>query len=160
MRITRDPLLNKSNFISGAANASWHQEVLAAADRARGHIKHFLNGLLETENAEAEVLIVASGTAVAQSREALRDLRLAGINAGLIKIKSIRPFPYEELAAVTARAEKIVIPEFNANGWLAREVKAALDRNYRVTSGPRVFGGMSMPPELIVEAVRGHVRTP
>lgn len=160
MRITRDPLLNKSNFISGAANASWHQEVLAAADRARRHIKHFLNGLLETENAEAKVLIVASGTAVAQSREALRDLRLAGINVGLIKIKSIRPFPYEELAAVTAHAKKIVVPEFNANGWLAREVKAALDRNHRVTSGPRVFGGMSMPPELIVEAVRGHVRTP
>jgi pyruvate ferredoxin oxidoreductase alpha subunit len=35
IRTVRDPLLNKSNFISYAANASWHQEVLAALERAR-----------------------------------------------------------------------------------------------------------------------------
>ena len=154
IRVTRDPLLNKSNFISGAANASWHQEVLAAAERSRKHIRRFLGGLLEIDNADADILLVASGTAVAQSREALRQLRAAGVDAGLIKIKSIRPFPHEELVAATDHARLILVPEFNAGGWLAREVRAALDRNSRVVAAPRVFGGMSMPPGLIVEAVR------
>ncbi len=159
MRITRDPLLNKSNFISGAANASWHQEVLAAADRARKHVRHFLGGLLETENAPAKIQLVASGTAVSQCREVLRLLKREGIEAGLIKIKSIRPFPEEELAAATEAAELILVPEFNAGGWLGREVKAALDRNRRVVCGPRVFGGMSMPPGLIVETVKEALRS-
>lgn len=158
MRITRDPLLNKSNFISGSANASWHQEVLAAADRARKHVAHYLGGLLEVENPKAEILIVASGTAVSQGREALRILHAKGIDAGLVKIKSIRPFPEEELIAATGHARLIVVPEFNANGWLAREVKATLDHNSRVVAGPRVFGGMSMPPWLIVKEIETALR--
>ncbi len=153
MRVTRDPLLNKSNFVSGAANASWHQEVLAAAERARPHINHYLGGTIEVENPEAEVLIIASGTAVSQSREALRLLSAQGVNAGLVKVRSIRPFPTDEIIAATEHARLIVVPEFNAGGWLAREVKAALDHNSRVVAGPRVFGGMSMPPGLIVSAV-------
>lgn len=154
MRIVRDPLLNKSNFISYAANASWHQEVIAAADRARKYIKHYLNGLIEVENPEAEIFVAASGTAVSQGREALRVLQREGIEAGLIKIKSIRPFPVEELVEVTAKAKIIVVPEFNAGGWLAREIKASLDHNSRVIDGPRVFGGMTMPVELIVDTVK------
>ncbi len=159
MRITRDPLLNKSNFISGAANASWHQEVIAAAERARRHLRKYLGGLLEVENPKAKIMIVASGTAVSQSREALRLLRAEGIEAGLVKIKAIRPFPEAELAEATADADLIVVPEFNAGGWLGREVKAALDNNRRVLSAPRVFGGMSMPPGLIVEAIKGRLAT-
>jgi pyruvate ferredoxin oxidoreductase alpha subunit len=156
MRIVRDPLLNKSNFISYAANASWHQEILAAADRARKYIKRWLGGLLEVENPAAGIFIAASGTAVSQSREALRVLRQQGIEAGLIKIKSIRPFPTEEIVEAAAGVDLIVVPEYNAGGWLAREIKAALDCSSRVVAGPRVFGGMTMPVELIVaEVMRG-----
>ncbi|MHB8172552.1 MAG: transketolase C-terminal domain-containing protein [Thermincolia bacterium] len=154
MRMVRDPLLNKSNFISYAANASWHQEILGAADRARKYINRYLGGLLEVENPEARIFIAASGTAVSQSREALRVLHQEGIEAGLIKIKSIRPFPTEEMVEATANADLIVVPEFNAGGWLAREIKATLDHNSRVMAGPRVFGGMTMPVELIVNEVK------
>lgn len=158
MRTVRDPLLNKSNFISYAANASWHQEILAAAERARKYIDRFMGGLLEVENSSAKTFIVASGTAVAQSREALRVLQDDGIDVGLIKIKSIRPFPTQEIIKATSQAELIVVPEFNANGWLAREIKATLDNNNRVIAGPRVFGGMTMPKELIVDEVKNARR--
>jgi len=153
IRITRDPLLNKSNFISYSANASWHQEVLAASERARKYLNRYLNGLLEVEKPEAKLMFAASGTAVSQCREAIRLLGNMGIEAGLIKIKSIRPFPEEEIRKATEKAEVIFVPEFNAGGWLAREIKAALDYNSRVVAGPRVFGGMTMPPEMIVDVV-------
>lgn len=154
MRITRDPLLNKSNFISYAANASWHQEVIAAADRARRHIREHLGGLLQVENPDAKIFIAASGTAVSQGREALQELRREGLDVGLIKITSIRPFPEAEIEDATKNAQLIVVPEFNAGGWLAREIKAAIGDNKRVVAGPRVFGGMSMPKELIIKEVR------
>lgn len=153
IRITRDPLLNKSNFISYSANASWHQEVLAASERARPYLNRYLNGLLEVEKPEAKLMLAASGTAVSQCREAIRQLDAMGIEAGLIKIKSIRPFPEEEIREATKKAELIFVPEFNAGGWLAREIKASLDYNSRVVAGPRVFGGMTMPPSIIVDEV-------
>lgn len=153
IRVTRDPLLNKSNFISYSANASWHQEVLAASERSRKYLNLYLNGLLEVENPGAKLMLAASGTAVSQCREAIRLLNNKGIEAGLIKVKSIRPFPEEEIREATEKAELIFVPEFNAGGWLAREIKASLDCNSRVIAGPRVFGGMTMPPELIVDMV-------
>jgi pyruvate ferredoxin oxidoreductase alpha subunit len=158
MRIVRDPLLNKSNFISYAANASWHQEILAAAERARKYIDTYLHGLIAVENPSAKIMIVASGTAVSQSREALRALQDEGIDVGLIKVRSIRPFPTVEIQSATKNVEIIIVPEFNPGGWLAREIKACLDHNSRVIAGPRVFGGMTMPKELIVNEVKNALK--
>ena len=157
MRAVRDPLLNKSNFTSYAASASWHQEVLAAAERARKHIERYLGGLIEVDNPDADIMIVASGTAASQSREAIRVMaERDGVKAGLVKVKSVRPFPAEEIVRATARASTIVVPEFNAGGWLAREVKASIDNNSRVIAGPRVFGGMPLPAEVIIEEIKSN----
>ncbi|MDQ2085813.1 transketolase C-terminal domain-containing protein [Herbivorax sp. ANBcel31] len=157
MRVTRDPLLNKSNYISYAANASWHQEVLAAAERAKRHIEHYLGGLIEVSKPNAKILIAASGTAVSQSREAIRALEEEGIEVGLIKVKSIRPFPTKEIIEATENADIILVPEFNAGGWLCREIKACIDNNRRVVEGPRVFGGMTMPKEVIMDEIKNAI---
>jgi len=49
----------------------------------------------------------------------------------------------------------IVIPEFNYVGWLAREVATAIYGHSRakIIAGPHVYGGQSMPVELIVDEV-------
>jgi len=154
VRQTRDPLMNKSNFTSYAASASWHQEILAAAERARKHIDKFMGGLIEVSNPNAEIMIIASGTAASQSREAIKIMTNDGINVGLIKVKSVRPFPTKEIIAATEKAKLIAVPEFNAGGWLAREVKASLNNNDRVLAGPRVFGGMALPSEVIVNEIK------
>jgi pyruvate ferredoxin oxidoreductase alpha subunit len=98
-------------------------------------------------------MIVASGSAVSQSREAVRQAEERGLDVGLVKVKSIRPFPSQELTEAVSHAEKIVVPEFNYVGWLAKEVKAAIDRTDRVFPGPRVYGGMTMPTEMILDAI-------
>ncbi|MDR2591289.1 MAG: hypothetical protein LBC59_00585 [Chitinispirillales bacterium] len=154
VRQTRDPLMNKSNFTSYAASASWHQEILAAAERARKHIDRFMGGLTEVSEPNAEIMIIASGTAASQSREAIRSMKKDGITVGMIKVKSVRPFPTKEIIAATEKAKLIVVPEFNAGGWLAREVKASLNNNNRVIAGPRVFGGMALPSEVIAGEIK------
>ena len=45
-------------------------------------------------------------------------------------------------------------PHFNVIGWLAQEVKATIPDNHRVIAGPHVAGGMTMPAEVIVEAIQ------
>lgn len=153
-RYMKDPFVMKSNFISYAAHASWQQETLASAHRAKRHLKPYLKSFIEQENPNAPIQIVASGTAVAQSREAIMLLKEEGIEAGLVKIKMLRPFPADEIKAALANAKTIVIPEFNRTGWLAREVASVIPNNDRIIPGPRVFGGMTMPPDVIVQVVK------
>ncbi len=149
VRMMRDPFVMKSNYISYATHASWQQEVWAAIERSRKHTIRWMNGLIETENTDADVIIVASGTAVSQSREAIAMLEDEGLTVGLVKVKTLRPWPGEEIEEATKNAKHIVIPEFNVTGWLAREVKATVTNNERVHAGPHVCGGMTMPPEII-----------
>lgn len=154
-RMMRDPFVMKSNYISYMTHASWQQEVRAAIERSRKHTLAIMNGsLIETENLDRDILIVSSGTAVSQGREAIRLLEEEGIEVGLVKLKTIRPFPFEELKEATANAKTIFVPEFNVAGWLAREVKSVLPNNERVIAGPQVAGGMTMPSEVIVEEIK------
>ncbi len=157
IRQMRDPFVMKSNYISYAAHASWQQEIHAASERARKHIKKYLGGLIEVENGDADILIIASGTAVSQSREAIRRFRSEGVDVGLVKVKVIRPFPKEEIKALAENAKVIIVPEFNITGWLAEEIKALIKDNSKVVGAPRVYGGMTMPPELIIKEIRRHL---
>ncbi len=154
VRQMRDPFVLKSNFISYAAHASWQQEVHAAKERSIKHINKHLGGMLEVENGDAEIMIVTSGTAVSQSRDAIRRAKQEGLDVGLVKIKTIRPFPYEDIRKIVKKAKKVLVPEFNISGWLAKEIRASVEENYKIIGAPRVFGGMTMPPELILEEIR------
>lgn len=152
-RISRDAPVQKSNFISYQMHAAWQQEVWAAHERSRKWIGRYMGGLLEVINPDAEVMIVASGSAVSQSREAVRQAEEQGVKVGLIKIKSIRPFPTEELREACKNVKRIIIPEFNCVGWLNREVRTVLYGHSKaeILDGPRVFGGITMPTEMIME---------
>ena len=156
-RLQRDAPVQKSNFMSYNIHMVWQQEVWAATVRAKRYINYYMGGLLEIQDPGAEVLLVASGSAAAQSREAIRLLAEQGIRTGLIKIRVLRPFPTRELQEACAKAKLIVIPEYNYVGWMAKEVKATLfgevDPPPYIIGGPRVFGGMSMPVEMIVDTV-------
>jgi pyruvate ferredoxin oxidoreductase alpha subunit len=155
-RLSRDAPVQKSNFMAYNIHAVWQQEVWAAVERSRKYIELYMDGLIEACDVEgADVLLIASGSAAAQSREAIRVCTEKGIHAGLIKIRSIRPFPTEELRKLCAKAKLIVIPEFNYVGWLAKDVAAAIYgfSNAAIVRGPHVYGGMSMPVEMIVDEI-------
>jgi pyruvate ferredoxin oxidoreductase alpha subunit len=154
VRMMRDPFVMKSNYISYATHASWQQEVWAAVERSRKHTIAWLDGLIETENENADVLIVASGTAVSQGREAISILEDEGIQVGMVKVKTLRPWPGEEIREATKNAKHIIVPEFNITGWLAREIRATIPNSDRVYAGPHVFGGMTLPPEIIASDIK------
>jgi len=153
VRIARDAPIQKSNFISYQMHAAWQQEIHAAHERSRRWVKRYLGGLIEITNPDAETMIIASGSAVSQSREVLRQAQEMCRTVGLIKIKSLRPFPTEELREACKHAERIIVPEFNCPGWLNREVRATLYgfSGAEIADGPRVYGGITMPTELILE---------
>jgi pyruvate ferredoxin oxidoreductase alpha subunit len=155
-RLSRDAPVQKSNFMAYNIHAVWQQEVWAAVERSRKYINQYMGGLCTAENMEnADAVIIASGSACAQSREAVRLCADKGIKVGLIKVRSLRPFPTDELRKLCKDAKLIVIPEFNYVGWLAREVATAIygHSKAKIIAGPHVYGGQSMPVELIVDEV-------
>jgi pyruvate ferredoxin oxidoreductase alpha subunit len=155
-RLSRDAPVQKSNFMAYNIHAVWQQEVWAAVERSRKYINRYMGGLLTAENVEgADAIIIASGSAAAQSREAVRLCKEKGLKVGLIKVRSLRPFPTLELRQLCGNVKLIVVPEFNYVGWLAKEVATAIYgySKAKIIGGPRVYGGQSMPVELIVDEV-------
>lgn len=155
-RLSRDAPVQKSNFMAYNIHAVWQQEVWAAVERSRKYINKYMGGLCTAENVDgADAIIVASGSAAAQSREAIRLCADKNIKVGLIKIRSLRPFPTQELRQLCKNAKLIVIPEFNYVGWLAKDVATAIygHSKAKIIAGPHVYGGQSMPVELIVDEV-------
>ena len=157
VRMMRDPFVMKSNYISYATHASWQQEVWAAVERSRKHTIRWLDGLIEVDRPDAEILIVSSGTAVSQGREAQALLEEDGIEVGIVKVKTLRPWPEEEIRQATKNAKHIIVPEFNVTGWLAKEIRATIPDADRVYAGPHVCGGMTMPPEVIAADIKKHL---
>jgi pyruvate ferredoxin oxidoreductase alpha subunit len=152
-RLSRDAPIQKSNFISYHMHSSWQQEVFAAVERSAKYFDKYLNGCVEIINPDAEEFLVASGAAASQSREAVRQEGEQGRKVGMIKIKTIRPWPMRELLAALKNAKRILVPEFNQAGWLHKELCSTLYGRTKGTmiGGPRVYGGMTMPTEMILE---------
>jgi len=156
-RFLRDPFVMKSNYISYATHASWQFEIRSAIERSKPYARHFLEGLIHISGDEdAEIAFVACGTASQQAKEANRELEKLGIKTKVIKLRSIRPFPHDELLEAVQGVKHLFVPEFNVVGWLEKEVKSSLynkcDTN--IIGGPRVAGGMSMPAEAIIAEVQ------
>ncbi len=152
-RIQRDAPVQKSNFMSYLIHAVWQQEVWSANRRAMKWIYKYLGGPIEVVNPDAEVFIVASGCAAAQGREAQRYAEMEGLPVGLVKVKSLRPFPEKEIREALKKAKAVIVPEHNIVGWLAKEVKAVIPNSGIVVDGPRVYGGMTLPVELIMDEI-------
>jgi len=152
-RIQRDAPVQKSNFMSYLIHAVWQQEIWDSNKRSMKYIYEYLGGPIEVQDPDAEVFVVASGCAAAQAREAHRYAREEGLNVGFIKVKAIRPFPIDEIRAAVKNAKALIVPEHNIIGWLCKELKAAIPNSGIVVEGPRVYGGMTLPVELITAEI-------
>ncbi|CAA6806429.1 MAG: Pyruvate:ferredoxin oxidoreductase, alpha subunit (EC [uncultured Sulfurovum sp.] len=152
-RIQRDAPVQKSNFMSYLIHSVWQQEIWDCNKRAMKYIYEYLDGPIEVTNPNAKVMLVASGCAAAQAREANRYAEEEGLDVGFVKVRAIRPFPTDELNAALAGAECVIVPEHNIIGWLSKEVKAAIPNGGIVVEGPRVYGGMTLPVELIMTEI-------
>jgi pyruvate/2-oxoacid:ferredoxin oxidoreductase alpha subunit len=79
---------------------------------------------------DAEVLVVCTGTAASTARVAVETLRDEGERAGLVKIKTFRPFPGEEILAELKGKKKVAVIDRNfspgAQGIWAQELRSVL----------------------------------
>jgi pyruvate ferredoxin oxidoreductase alpha subunit len=152
-RIQRDAPVQKSNFMSYLIHSVWQQEIWDSNQRAMKYIYQYLGGPIEVINPGSDVMLVASGCAAAQAREANRYAEEEGLSVGFVKVKCIRPWPTDEIREALKDAKAVIVPEHNIVGWLCKEIKACIPNGGIVLEGPRVYGGMTLPVELIMTEI-------
>ncbi|MBW7864768.1 MAG: pyruvate ferredoxin oxidoreductase [Candidatus Hydrogenedentes bacterium] len=121
------------------------RETIAAVDAEYALVTGRSHGglLWEDRAGDAEVLFVAAGSIASEATVAVDQLRDEGIAAGVVGIRSYRPFPGVELRAALRRAKLVLVFDkslsYGNEGPICADLKAAL------------YGGQVQP------AVRGHI---
>jgi 2-oxoglutarate ferredoxin oxidoreductase subunit alpha len=103
---------------------------------------------------DAELVVISFGSSAMSSLSAVRRARREGVRAGMLRLKTMWPFPDELIARVAAKAKRIVVPEMNL-GQLALEVERVAGAA-RVRRLGKVNGELFRPEEVyasIMEAV-------
>ena len=80
---------------------------------------------------DAEFAVVLIGSSAGTAKAAARQLRDAGVKAGVVKVRVFRPFPWEELQAALSGVKAVAVMDKSEgfSGWggpLFAETRAAM----------------------------------
>ncbi len=120
------------------------RRICGKMERARPHVT-FVD---EVSMDDAEVAVFGYGITARAAAKAVRDARAEGIKAGLVKARTLWPFPDDAVRRAASRARAIVVPEMNM-GQLAGEVERASGGRARVVSLTRVDAEPVAPWEIL-----------
>lgn len=117
-----------------------HDGMLAAGDAVARAEKRFAEvfgreypGLVEAVDCEdAEVVLITLGSIAGLARQRVAELRAAGVRAGLLRIRYMRPFPADQIVAAVSGAAAVGVLEedvsFGAEGTVMTNVCSALQQ--------------------------------
>ncbi len=83
-------------------------------------------GHIVVDYPDSKIFVVAMGSVVGLLRKVVEELRGEGMSVGLIKIRTFRPFPVEELREALKDAEKVIV--------LDRSVSFGYEGQFRLSS--------------------------
>ena len=104
---------------------------------------------------DAEVAVVAFGTAGRVSQSAVKAARQEGIKAGLLRPISLFPYPYERVERLAAEVRSILVVEMNG-GQMVEDVRLAVQGRVPVSFYGRMGGMMPLPDEVLEEIRKIH----
>jgi len=99
---------------------------------------------------DADVVIVAYGTAARVAKQAIRDAAKEGIRVGLVRPITLWPFPYKQIAAAAERGIPILTAELSA-GQMVEDVRLAVLGRAPVHFYGRVGGQLPTAAEVLRE---------
>ncbi|OHB67380.1 MAG: hypothetical protein A2Y77_06120 [Planctomycetes bacterium RBG_13_62_9] len=139
--------------------------IKSAAEEYRKVIGGYHGDLVETYRMEdAEYALVAMGSIASEARVAVDELRSKGYRCGVVRVRSYRPFPIEELRELLAKLRAVMIIDrgvsFGLEGALYSEVKAVIygrssAQVYNLVTG---LGGRDVTYEMLVENTEAAIK--
>jgi 2-oxoglutarate ferredoxin oxidoreductase subunit alpha len=107
------------------------------------------------ELADADVAIVAYGTAARVARTAVERARESGLRAGIFRPITLWPFPAEALAAHARHLRALLVVELSA-GQLVEDVRLAVNGQLPVFLHGRTGGIVPTPTEVVAALRRAY----
>ncbi|RDE12802.1 MAG: 2-oxoacid:acceptor oxidoreductase subunit alpha [Candidatus Thorarchaeota archaeon] len=105
---------------------------------------------------DAEIAIVAYGTPARSARRAVKDARAKGIKAGMLRLKTVWPFPEEPIAQLASDVKHIIVPEQNM-GQVYYMVRAfAAPTPVHLMTKPA--GTPQLPDEILRKIMEVHAK--
>jgi len=146
-------------LVTGSTHDEWGYRRTSSAEaqerlvsRLTSKITNHLDEIVETEGhfcdqGELEVLVVAYGFTARSALRAVRMAREEGISVGLLRLKTIWPFPANAIKGLGQRSKRVLVPEMN-RGQIAHEVERVVSR---VESYTKTNGEVITPKEILAE---------
>ena len=96
---------------------------------------------------DADVAVIAYGSVARSAHRAVIEARQTGINAGLLQLITLFPFPRHYVEDVLTKCRAVLVAEMNF-GQISREVKRVNKTASRVDKYNRVDGQLITPEEI------------
>jgi len=105
---------------------------------------------------DAEIVLVAYGTAGRIAQTAVKRAREKGIKAGLFRPVTVYPFPYDQLEEIGRRVKGIMVVEMSA-GQMLEDVRLAVAGAAPIHFYGKMGGVVPLPGDVLeeIEAVAG-----
>lgn len=100
---------------------------------------------------DAQLVLVAFGTAARVAQTAVKRMRSSGVPVGLFRPITLWPFPYEELGQLTDRARAFLTVEMNA-GQMLYDVQLAVGRGVQTEFFGRPGGVIPLADDILTKA--------
>ena len=104
----------------------------------------------ETDLEDAEIAIVAFGTAGRIAQSAVKAAREEGIRVGLLRPISLNPYPYERVRQLSEQVRSLLVVEMNA-GQMLMDVRLGVEGRVPIHFYGRMGGVVPMPDEVLDE---------
>ena len=142
------------------------EEVIQEVDEEFEHIfGRGYGGVVDNYRCEdADIIMVILGSFTGAARDTADMLRLDGIKAGVLRIRSFRPFPNQVISDYLNSAKSVVIIDrdvsYGNEGAVCSEVRGSL---YGLSHPPTItnfiagLGGSDVTPQEIEKVVRGAI---
>jgi 2-oxoglutarate ferredoxin oxidoreductase subunit alpha len=102
---------------------------------------------------DAEIAVIAFGTAGRISRTAITTARSEGIKVGLHRPISLYPFPLERIRQIADEVEAILVVEMNG-GQMVDDVRRAVEGKAPISFYGRMGGVVPLPDEVLTEILK------
>ena len=115
--------------------------------------------LRETLTEDAEIGVVAFGTAGRIAQSAVKAAREEGIKVGLLRPISLYPYPYKAVGQLSRRVKSLLVVEMNG-GQMLDDVRLAVEGRVPVSFYGRMGGIVPMPDEVLDAIRKVHAGQP
>ncbi len=126
------------------------QEKLALIERNEVRYREFMLD-------DAEIGIVAFGTAGRVAQSAIQAAREEGIKVGLLRPISLYPYPYARVGELADQVKSIIVVEMNS-GQMVEDVRLAVEGRTPISFFGKMGGIVPFPDEILDEIRNAHAR--